>query len=86
MKPVNGAAVDERWELSQTVTESIADRREGNYNVEVVSASVDEKREHGKGTEISVGASLLGHSRSNGLKKHVNNKKIENLCKYLQGG
>jgi hypothetical protein len=31
LEPINGTAVDERWILSQSVTESISNRAEGYY-------------------------------------------------------
>ena len=33
LEPVNGAAVNERWELSESVSEGISYRTEGYYNV-----------------------------------------------------
>jgi len=74
LKPIDRAAVDKRWKLSQSVAESITNRREGDYYVKVISASVDEKGKHGKRAEVSIGASLLIHNRANGLKEiNINN-------------
>ena len=42
LEPVDGAAVDEGWEHAQSVAEGVADRTEGEDEVEVASHSLNE--------------------------------------------
>ena len=42
LEPVDGAAVDERRELAETVTEGVTDRAHGEHDVQLVPAALDE--------------------------------------------
>ena len=54
LEPVNGAAVDEGRELSQPVSEGVANRTEGYHDVQVLSAPVHEEGEQGQWAEVRV--------------------------------
>ena len=42
LEPVDGAAVDERRELAETVTEGVADGTHGEHDVQLIPAALDE--------------------------------------------
>ena len=71
LEPVDGAAVDEGWELPEAVPEGVSDRGEGDDDVQVLAAPVHEEGEEGQGTEVCILVSSLGY-RSHSLK--INSK------------
>ena len=46
LEPVNGAAVDQRWEHSQSTSERISDGAHGQHNVQILLHSLDEEVVH----------------------------------------
>ena len=68
LEPVDGAAVDEGGELAQSVAEGITDGAEGDHDVQVLTATVDEESKQGQGAEVCVlvtGLSDWPHSLQN---------------------
>ena len=66
LEPVDGTAVDEGRELSESVTERVTDGREGDDDVEVLTAAIHEEGKQRQGTEVCVLVSS-GSSRTNSL-------------------
>ena len=69
LEPINGAAVDEGRELSQSVPEGVSNGTEGNDNVKVLPTAIHEESKQGQRTEVSHLVSCLGqwsHSLSHG--------------------
>lgn len=54
LEPVNRAAVDERWELPQSVPECITNWTEGNDNVHVLTAAIHKECKQSQWTEVSI--------------------------------
>ena len=52
LEPVNSTTVDKGRELSQSVSESITDRREGNDDVKILLHSVHKEGKHSERAEI----------------------------------
>ena len=60
MEPVNGAAVNQGWELPQSVSEGIADGTEGKDDVKVLTTTVHKVVEKSQGSELCVFVLRLG--------------------------
>ena len=52
LEPVDGAAVDERGELSESVAECIPDWTHGEHDVQLLLASLNEHVEQGQRTSV----------------------------------
>ena len=53
LEPINRAAVNERGILSQSDTESVADRTERDEDMEVLTTAIDEEGEQSEWGELS---------------------------------
>ena len=54
LEPVDGAAVDERRELTHAVAEGVADGAEGDDDVQQLAAAAHEESEQRQRAEVSV--------------------------------
>lgn len=61
LKPINSAAIDEGWELSQPVAKGISYGAEGHDDVKVVFAAVHKESKQGQGTELVMLIASLSH-------------------------
>ena len=68
LEPINGATVDKRRELSETIAEGVTDRGECDDDVKILPATVDEESKESQWTKVCVLISSLGY-RTNSLKK-----------------
>lgn len=68
LKPVNGTAIDEGWELSQAIPKSISNGAKGHYNMKIIFAAIHKECKQGQGTEFIVFTASLSY-RTNTLGK-----------------
>ena len=61
LEPINGAAVDERGELAQSVSERVTNRGERDDDVEILPAPVHKEGKQGQGREVCVLIPGLGY-------------------------
>merc|ERR1719422_2473809 len=66
LEPIDGAAVDERGELTKAVSESVSNRTESNDYVEIFPAAVDKESKECQGGEVCIFVSRLSN-RSHSL-------------------
>ena len=47
LKPVNGTAIDEGWELPQAISEGISNGAKGHYNMKIFFAAIHKESKQG---------------------------------------
>ncbi len=60
LEPVNGAAVDKRRKLAQSISKGISNRTEGHNNVQVLSAACHEEGKQSQRAQLQILITGLG--------------------------
>lgn len=68
LEPVNGAAVDKRWELAQAIAKGIANGTEGHHNVQVLPTALHKEGKQSQWAKLQILIASLGNG-TNCLKR-----------------